>query len=164
MGCEYCDIVEGKSKAIVLYEDEDAIIAIKDTGAMPGQLTVFPKEHFPIMELVPDYLLEKCSVLANKASITIFEGLNAKGTNIIIQNGTAAGQQRPHFAIEIIPRQDEDQLDFQWPAQQLTEDELGYLFTQLTESTPDDKPLPVSSEPKLTGKDNYLLKSLKRKP
>ena len=164
MTCEYCDIIAGKGKALVLYEDDEAVIAIKDTSLSPGQLTVFPKEHFPIMELVPENLLDKCIVLANKASITIFEGINSKGTNIVIQNGTAAGQQRPHFAIEVIPRQEEDSIDFQWPQKQLTEDELGYLFTQLNgEEEPKEESAKEETK-EISGDNNELLKSLNRIP
>ena len=161
MGCEYCEIAAGNSKSLILHQDAEIVVAVKDTSVIPGQITVFPTEHHPIMELVPDNILQKCSIMANKVSVAIFEGLDTTGTNVIIQNGTAAGQNRPHFAIEIIPRRENDGLDFQWPQKQLTEDELGYLFNELTEEVPEEKP--AIKPKKVSGKDNYLLKSLKRK-
>lgn len=165
MSCEYCQLVQGKGKGKILYENEQLVVAIKDTQVTPGQITVFPKQHFTIIEQVPDDLVTACAILANKVSIAIFESLGAKGTNVVIQNGTAAGQKRPHFAIEVIPRQEEDGLNFQWPARQLTEDELGYLLEQLTENPEPVIEVVKKKEPvkEQKGKDNYLLKSLRKK-
>ncbi len=172
MACEYCDIIQGNSNAIILVEDIDVIVAIRDHVATPGQISVIPKEHHTILEMVPDVILEKCSVLANKVSIAVFESLGAQGTNIVIQNGLGAGQTVPHFSIEVIPRQENDGLNLQWEPKQMMEDELEATFDLLKEtlptlSAPKEEPTTETPTEKVTskkGKDNYLLKSLKRIP
>src|SRR3989338_1022361 len=100
MDCEYCDIAERKSKAQILYEDDALVVAVKDLLFIPGQITVFPRKHFTILEIVPDDILVKCSAVSAKMSQAVFESFEAQGTNIIVQNGLGAGQKVPHFALE----------------------------------------------------------------
>jgi len=133
MKCEYCGILDRESKAEILYQDDQVVAALKDTVVLPGQVTVFPKEHFTIMEMVPEDILKKCSVMANKIGAAVFESLGAQGTNIVVQNGLGAGQKVPHFAIEVIPRNESDGLDLQWKTKQLMEDEIESVFKILKE-------------------------------
>ncbi|MEK6969919.1 MAG: HIT family protein [Nanoarchaeota archaeon] len=190
MKCEYCEIIERKDKAQILYEDNDALIILKDLVAIPGQITVIPKQHFTILEMVPDSILNKCVVLAQKVGAAVFDSLSAEGTNLLIQNGLGAGQKVPHFAIEVIPRRDGDGLNFQWPPKPLAEDEIDFVYTLLKEegekivigkdeskseqeknknSKKEEKGVITATagetEIKLKKEgDNYLLKSLKRVP
>jgi histidine triad (HIT) family protein len=174
MKCEHCEIVQGKSKANVLYEDNEVVIAIKDLAATAGQITIFPKEHFTIMELVPDNILKKCSQLANKVSIAVFEALGSQGTNVVVQNGLSAGQKVPHFAMEVIPRIENDGLNLQWEPKQLEEHIMESVVTDLKEgleSFGKEKPKKKeeSSKEKEDSKnkkteDNYLIKSINRLP
>ena len=108
MKCEYCEIAE-LSRG-VLYQDDKVVIALRDNVVTPGQVTIFPKEHFTIFEMVPKEIIERCVSLANKVSISAFETLSSAGTNVIIQNGLGAGQNTPHFGIEVIPRRENDGL------------------------------------------------------
>src|SRR3989344_4516233 len=133
MECEYCDIIAGKGKAQVLYEDDLALVVVKDMAFTPGQITVFPRKHFTIMEQVSDEALIACMELADKASRAVFEAFQAQGTNILIMNGLGAGQKVPHFAIEIVPRREGDGLNLQWPPKEMQEDDLDIVTHQLLE-------------------------------
>src|SRR3989338_2178826 len=180
MKCEYCDIVNRESKSELLYEDADLIIAIKDTVLTPGQVTIFPRQHFTILEMVPEEILQKCFVYANKAGMAVFEGLQSQGTNIIVQNGLGACQKVPHFAIEVIPRTEGDGLQLQWQPKQLMEDEIENVFAILKEEAGKidlQKKKKAEQEKEVVVKDektemkvvkekgeNYLLKSLRRVP
>jgi diadenosine tetraphosphate (Ap4A) HIT family hydrolase len=173
MTCEYCDLESGKQ---VIFEDDEVVVAVKDTGVIPGQITVFPREHFTILEMVPDKIVKKCSIISNKVSVAIFETLGAQGTNIIIHNGLAAGQKVAHFAMEIIPRQEADGLNLMWEPKQFMEDEMEATFMQLKPEG--EKLVDIGKEGKKDGKkvktakgveivdnkDNYMLKQLKRRP
>ncbi|MBU0456827.1 MAG: HIT family protein [Nanoarchaeota archaeon] len=183
MKCEYCDIVDRKSRLQILYEDNDLIVAVKDTVLTPGQVTIFPRQHFTIMEMVPENILEKCFILANKVGAAIFDSLECQGTNIIVQNGLSAGQKVPHFALEVIPRRDGDNLNFQWQPKELAEDEVELVYQMLKEEvgkivkSKDGKKGKVKEVEEVVVKDektlmkmqkedekNYLLKSLRRIP
>lgn len=170
MKCDYCEIVDEKRD--VLYEDGQVIIAVKDTGFALGQITVFPREHFTILEQVPDEILQQCARLANTAGVAVFEGLEVKGTNILVQNGLAAGQKVPHFSIEVIPRSDSDTVQLSWQPTQQGEDELQITFMQFQEELDAlrkpkaEKRAPESKEQLSEKKNeqNYLLRSLRRMP
>ena len=174
MNCEYCEL----RKSVILYEDKDVAVIVKDTAVTSGQITVLPKQHFTILEMVPNELMEKCFLVANKVSMAIFESVGSQGTNIMIQNGLSAGQTVPHFAIEVVPRREEDSLNFQWQPKQLSEPELESLLSQLSEvkvnlkekaEAKDKKEIKVKDENteiivEKEGKKNYLLKSIRRTP
>ena len=173
MECEYCLIKEQKKN--ILYQDKEVVVALRDNVLTPGQISVFPAEHFTILEMVPKKILEKCAVLANKVSIAAFEGLGSAGTNILINNGLGAKQDIPHFGIEIIPRIESDGLNLMWEPTPLMEDELEMSFENISEFTKDMslEDIKVSpaketkSEPAEDSKepvDNYLLKSQRRIP
>src|SRR3989344_3138150 len=178
MVCEYCEDNEHKE---IIYQDDEVVVAVKDTVATPGQITIFPRKHLTILEMVPENILAKCVNLANKVSTAVFEALGAQGTNIIINNGLGAGQKVPHFALEVIPRREGDGLNFQWEPKQLMEDEMDGAFQDLKEdvsvskeSLPESSPL--ESKPKEEKKEevkkiekaekseHYMAKVLRRRP
>ena len=101
--------------------EKDGILGIKSPiynidGIGSPEAIGIPKEHFTILEGVPENILEKCSLIANKIGIAVFESLGSQGTNIMIQNGLGAGQKVPHFAIEVVPRVENDGLNLTWEA------------------------------------------------
>ncbi len=186
MKCDYCEIIEQPNHTEILYEDKDLFIIVKDMVITPGQITIVPKAHHPIVEMLPHPIMEKCALLANKVSMALFDIMGG-GTNILIQNGLAGGQKVPHFAIEIIPRKENDTLPLQWPSKQLGEADLESTYSlyqeelhrekkqpdQTSSSTTDAKLLESSEKPsekKQESKkekiktDSYLLKSVNRLP
>lgn len=178
MKCEFCEIVEEQRG--ILYENDDLVVAVRDNVLTPGQITVFPKEHQPILETVSDEILKKCSIVANKVSIAAFESMGGKGTNIIIKNGLGAGQDVPHFGIEVIPRQEEDRLQLTWEGKPMAEDEIDRTFQLLSEAVKNlnkvnedsgennknnnDNKNNKNKKESSEGKENYLKKSLRRIP
>jgi histidine triad (HIT) family protein len=174
MKCEYCEIIERNKEPEIIYQDEEVIVAIKDLTTATGQVTVFPRKHYTILEMVPENILEKCAVLANKAGMAIFDGLAAQGTNVVIQNGLGAEQKVPHFGIEVIPRREEDDIELQWEPKQMREDELEATLIAIKESLENKEEIKVEKvseekgkdkeNKKKSDKDNYILKSLRKLP
>jgi len=171
MVCEFCEILERKSgKEQILFEDQDVVIAVRDSVLTPGQITVFPKKHVPILETVEDPILKKCAVLANKVSMAVFESFGSGGTNILVKNGLGAGQIMPHFGIEIIPRQEGDGLELAWDGNPLAEDEQELTLHLLQEAfaSLNSRDEIKQEEKKVLkqkkGEDNYLVKSQRRIP
>ena len=170
MKCAYCDVAQQEQS--LLYADEFAVAFVKETAAVPGQLTVVPREHFTILELVPEDVFQHCILLANKLGMAVFDAFGCQGTNIFIQNGVSAGQKVPHFSIEVIPRRENDGVNLQWQGKQLLEEEMDSAVLILKdglESRSSEKKVPVVEENKEplkeeTGKNNYLLKSIRRLP
>lgn len=176
MKCEYCEIISGDEKAEIIYQDDDVLAFVKEDAITPGQITVIPKEHFTILEMIPNKLLSKMVNVSNKLGMAIFDTMGVQGTNILVENGLGAGQTVPHFAMHIVPRKENDGIGLQWEPQQLLPEELEEDFIQIQSNA---KEMSISDEePKKevtvsSGKtevvledegDNYLLKSLKKRP
>jgi len=171
--CEFCQIIDKKAEAKRVFEDEKALAILSPHPCCAGHILLMPKEHFSIIEQVPDYLIAHLSKIVNKISIAVFEILQAKGTNVLIQNGVAAGQKTNHFMIHIIPRKENDGFNFQWQPKQLNEEQMSTIELNLKEVTKgigefekeENKPVKLDSEiEKINKEDNYLIKQLDRIP
>jgi len=109
--------------------------------------------------------------VANKISIACFEGINAQGTNILIKNGIAAGQKSSHASVHVLPRAENDGLDFQWQTSKASEEDLTSVQTMVQDAM--EKPLEeekpkeeIQEEVKeeIPEGENYQLKQLERVP
>ncbi len=157
-----------------LFEDEKVAVFPSSRPASRGHVLVVPKEHYTILEQIPDFLAGHLFSTANRVSTAIFEMLRVHGTNIIIENGIAAGQRIAHFAINIIPRSENDGIGLVWQPKQFTDDEMSTAELQLKEHTKnvgvfqkeEKKALEVNErEEVMPGDDSdYLLRQLGRIP
>jgi histidine triad (HIT) family protein len=161
----------------VVFEDRDVIAFLKEKPAAFGHIVLTTKRHYTILEQVPDFEINHIFLVANKLASAVFEALGCGGTNIIVQNGSGAGQLHPHFCVEIIPRRENDGLNFQWATKQLSEEEMSTVELTIKQETDslvigagekskevveDKKEAKTISEK--SGEENYLLKSLRRIP
>jgi histidine triad (HIT) family protein len=131
MSCEYCDMISGKKEAAKLYEDDRVIAFLSPQPATIGHIVVAPKMHIPIFEGMEEGLIEHTFKTANKISIALFEAIKCEGTNLIIQNGMAAGQEAPHFSVNLLARRGGDGFVFEWAPKQLSEEEMATVELQL---------------------------------
>lgn len=174
--CGICGIAEGKMKVKTVYEDSRCIAYLKQNPCSPGHMILIPKKHYTIFEQMPNDEINHLFITASKLSTVAFETLGRGGTNIIVQNGEPAGQTHPHLTVEIIPRNENDGLNFLWQPRQLSEEEMSTAELILKEMMSDfavvaekNKEEPLQEKKKETlkeekGKDNYLFKSLTRIP
>lgn len=176
--CIICRIIANKVPAYKIYEDDMALAILDVNGANPGHCFVMPKNHYPIIEQVPDEELTNLFSVANRISSSIFENLKAQGTNIFVANGVPAGQTVAHFMIHVIPRKDNDKVNLQWKPKQLTEEEMSTVELKLKEQvknigvgniekletpkTPLEKPAiqPISDD----DEDDYISRQIRRVP
>jgi len=178
--CLICQIVGNRVPAYKIYED-DLVLAVLDVnGSNPGHCFVIPKNHYPIIEQVPDAELSNLFSVANKISGAIFENLKVQGTNIFVANGIPAGQTVAHFLINVIPRQENDGINLQWKPKHLTEEEMSTVELKLKESiqnvgvgkiedTGIPKAIPEKAEQPIQsisddGEEDYISKQMRRIP
>lgn len=129
--CLVCQIVEGKVPSEVIYEDDISMAVLDVNGSNPGHCFVLPKQHYPIIEQVPDDQIGHLFSVSNAISKTIFEQLGVGGTNIFVSNGIPAGQTVAHFMINIIPRSEGDGINLLWNPQQVPEEEMKTIQLKL---------------------------------
>jgi histidine triad (HIT) family protein len=108
MNCIFCDIVNKKEKAEILFENNNIISFLDIRPINFGHALVIPKNHYENFLSVPAKIL--CELIETTQSLSryIKEGLDADGFNIIVNNGAAAGQTVYHFHFHIIPRFEKD--------------------------------------------------------
>ena len=172
--CIICQIINGAVPSEKIYEDDELLVFLDVNGANPGHCFVVPKEHYPIMEQIPDPLVGKLFSISIKISMAIFDELGVQGTNIFVTNGISAGQKVAHFMINVIPRQENDGVNLQWQPRQLSQEEMSTVELKLKEQTEHvggfetgDKPaekLDSGQTESISGEDNFLVKSLRRIP
>lgn len=175
--CPVCKLVSDPNRD-KLYEDDEVVAFAQRVGAVAGQIMVVPKEHYPIIELVPDHVLSQVGKIANKISIAVFDSLGFTGTNVMAANGLPAGQKIAHFGLQVIPRRENDGLNFSWPTKKLNEEEMSTIELKIKEHADHVGPSPsqevenvtignASEENIIEGSDdeeNYALKHLERIP
>lgn len=187
MSYTYCDIINGKRKAAKLYEDDKFIAFLAEQPATIGHIVVVPKEHRPIFEALSEQDSEHLFNIVNRLSVSAFEAIKSDGTNIIFHNGIDAGQEEPHFSVNIIPRRGDDGLVFEWSPKSLGEEDMAAVEIQLKEAlSRDDNSQDQAAEPEPLKEDspakaseetadapenkkeetdeNYLVKQLRRMP
>ena len=102
--CIFCKIVAGGIPALKVYEDDDCIATLDINPATPGHTLIIPKEHHQDLTELNGELIGKLFTVAKNVGEKQMERLDAKGFNVVQNNGTVAGQTVMHFHIHVIPR------------------------------------------------------------
>jgi histidine triad (HIT) family protein len=130
--CPFCKIVKGDFPSKKVYEDSKILAVLDINPACKGHTLVLPKEHYPIITMIPEelfnYLIEKSAEIAK----CIEDAMLCKGIEIFIASGGAAGQQVPHFMLHLVPRDSNDGLDnFELKHGAVTEEQVKGIKSML---------------------------------
>ena len=112
MGCIFCDIIERKSKAEILYEDDSVISFLDIRPVNYGHALVIPKNHYKDFLSMPADEMNNVIKVSQIVAEAVSNSLNTDGFNIVANNGRAAGQSVFHFHFHIIPRYKTDKFHF----------------------------------------------------
>ncbi len=129
--CSICELISNEKNLI--FSDRKAAIYLYPYPAVKGHIAISPREHYTILEQVPDDIISYLFILSNVVSVSVFQSFQCEGTNIIIQNGEAAGQSKAHFVINVIPRKKNDGLNFDFKRYKATKEELSDVQQLLSE-------------------------------
>jgi len=125
--CIFCQIISGKIQARKIYEDEKVTAVLDINPANPGHILLLTKEHYSIMPQIPDDDVAHIFIVAKSLSNSMLRGIDAHGTNLIVANGIAAGQRAQHFIVHIIPRKENDGVNFVLPQKTIEQNELELI-------------------------------------
>lgn len=116
VACPFCLIVRGEGPdAIVVMEDEAAIVISPLSPATRGHLLVIPKVHAPrLWELPADAAAAVMNTVTRVAGAA-HRSLQPAGVNIIQSNGAAATQTVDHVHVHVVPRWRSDRMTLSWP-------------------------------------------------
>lgn len=129
--CIFCQIISGKVQSKKVYEDDKCIAILDINPGNPGHVLLLPKEHYSIMPQLSEEEIAHLFMIAKTISNSVLRSLEVQGTNIIVQNGIAAGQKAQHFMIHIIPRKEKDGINFELPQREIPEEELEVIRKKL---------------------------------
>ncbi len=160
MDCAYCKLKEMDEAKI--FEDEDIIIAVNPFPIVEGEIIVFTKKHYTILEEIPDSLIEKMGFYSKYFSMILFESLKCEGTNIYAENGNSAGQLIPHFSISLIPRWKDDNVNFSWIPKQIPKDSIDNSLKVLKENLVFEKTIVESKNEISEGKNKIIEEETKK--
>ena len=109
--CIFCRMVAGEIPAKKVYED-DKIFAIMDINpATAGHVLLLPKEHYVMMQQMPDDDVGHVFLIARAFSQAFLQTLKVEGSSIFVASGGAAGQRAQHVIVHVIPRSEADDAD-----------------------------------------------------
>ncbi len=109
--CPFCKIIKGEIPSKKVYED-DKVLAIMDINpAVKGHILVMPKEHYPIMPLIPPEIFEHLFLCTRDLVRAEKKAMVTPSSNVFIANGGAAGQQSSHFMLHIFAREKASELE-----------------------------------------------------
>ena len=101
-------IINGEIPSVKLYEDDQCIVILDINPVAKGHALVISRKPYPTFTDVPAETLHHMMDVARKVDQKQREVLKAEGTNIMINNSPASGQEVPHLHIHVIPRYDGD--------------------------------------------------------
>lgn len=110
MGMEtlFTKICKGEIPSVKLYEDDVCFVILDINPVLKGHSLVISKQPYPSMADCPDEVLGHLMKVAKIIDAKQRKALGSQGSNIIINNDPASGQEVPHIHVHVIPRFDGD--------------------------------------------------------
>ena len=113
--CTFCDLIHGAGEASICYEDAEAIAFMDIQPVNSGHVLVVPRRHYERFEDVPAELAMHLFRVTTKLVPAVKAVAKAEGINVVVNSGSAAGQDEPHYHVHIIPRSTGDGFDIPLP-------------------------------------------------
>ena len=110
MECIFCDIIEGRAPADVVFEDEETLAFMDINPASPGHTLIIPKRHVRDIYELDEETAAAVMRTTVKVARAVKMALQPDGMNLVQSNERAGGQEIFHFHMHIIPRWYDDGL------------------------------------------------------
>jgi histidine triad (HIT) family protein len=113
--CTFCDLIAGAGEVSVCYEDAQAIAFLDIQPVNAGHVLVAPREHYESLVDLPHELGLHLYDAAMRLAPVVCRIAGTDGLNIVVNSGSAAGQDVFHYHIHLIPRFKGDGFDIPLP-------------------------------------------------
>lgn len=118
-------IIRGEIPSTKLYEDDICIVILDNNPVKKGHALVICKQVLATTGDVPDEALSHMIIVAKRVDAKMRRALGCKATNILINNGEAAGQAVPQLHIHVIPRYGKTNLHASIPHESYADGEMA---------------------------------------
>jgi histidine triad (HIT) family protein len=119
--CKYCQMIENRKN--LLYEDENIIAIVPEKPITNGHVQIITKKHHKNVQEMENLLLQEAFYAASFSASSLFEILEAHGTNIIANTGGFI-KEKGHFHIDVLSRKSGDDLNFIWKPNEISEEDM----------------------------------------
>lgn len=109
--CVFCKIASKEILSYAVYEDKNVLAFLDINPLSEGHALVIPKEHFESIHDIDEKILRDVILAAKKIALKMKEVLNADA-NILNASGKNAEQDIFHFHIHVVPRKENDGINF----------------------------------------------------
>jgi histidine triad (HIT) family protein len=138
--CPFCKIIKGEIPSKKIFESNQInkeIIGILDINpASQGHALIMPKEHYPIMPLIPQETADELFINATRIAEVERVLFTKEGTTIFIANGGAAGQQSSHFMVHVIAHNSNELKNFNFNIKPNNKEKFNELHKMLAHNVP----------------------------
>lgn len=103
MGCLFCNILEKKIPADVVYEDEHALAFRDIRPVAPTHVLVIPRKHIAAVHEVADdddAVMGRVVLAARNVARQL--GLEANGYRLVVNDGDHGGQTVHHLHVHVL--------------------------------------------------------------
>lgn len=130
--CIFCKIIAGEIPCAKVYEDDHVFAFLDLSQVTKGHTLVIPKVHKEnLFELTPEIASNLFKAVPQIAS-GVKEAFQAKGLNMLNNNGEIAGQTVFHYHMHLIPRYDEtDGFDAIWKPNEVSPEQLSTISSTI---------------------------------
>jgi histidine triad (HIT) family protein len=128
MSCIFCDILDGKRKGHIVYEDAYHLAFLDKYPIDDGHTLVIPKKHYERITDMEYDDVGKLFSLVPKVAKAVLLGAGADAFSLAQNNGKAAKQIIPHVHVHIIPRYNNK--GTVWTKRQIPTDEVLFELAQ----------------------------------
>lgn len=125
--CIFCKIVNNEIPSYKVYEDNNVLAFLDISQVTNGHTLVIPKKHYQNIFELDNHTSKEIFKVVNELAIKMRNNLKINDLNIVNNNGKKAGQEVDHYHIHLIPRYDNDNVEFRFKHQNLTVDEMQMI-------------------------------------
>lgn len=117
-------IIDKEIPSKVIYEDEKYMAFLDISQATKGHTLIIPKQATESILTATPETVGEMNILAQRIAKAFMSDFGAKGVNILSNANEIAGQTVIHYHIHVLPRYDEDELNFEFKETNLDLDEV----------------------------------------
>ena len=112
MDCIFCKIIAGQLPGIKVFEDEQSLAVMDINPRSDGHCLIIPKTHAPTLFDIGEDDLQAVMHTARKVAMAIKVSLAPDGMLVYQLNGRVARQLVDHFHVHLVPRWENDGVDW----------------------------------------------------
>jgi histidine triad (HIT) family protein len=106
--CTFCRVVRGELGKTLVDEGEHTLVILDRNQAARGHLLVIPRQHVVLWHELEREVVAEMAAMAHRWAGVLVEALGPEGYNLLVNNGSVAGQDVFHVHLHITPRAAED--------------------------------------------------------